>query len=351
MASSNSNGITKLPPKRGGIHPFYGTFLGGATLDDEYKTTGEEASLYRFSTQRRNVDIIGDIERPLQDHSYSSTSFMFNGKLEPPEGNGPEIGKERFIRLVERRVTEHGQQTFYCIRDTKTKVVVDLFEHVRRFDVDTVIEEHNRRSHKMNSDFEQYDQYEFDEIERSRMVVNSLLSESFGDTIEARFGHLPNFDTLPGSCIFMMAIEACNASMVHEIERACQKLESMTLDSFPGEDVTGFATSARKLIMVMQCGYALPVTTGSCIITKLTKTSSEFFNRKMCALLDEVQTMERTFRFDNPLNITIHPQYETLGPLGIISMLQQVHGDLVSEHDWPALSNSRPRCNNHINNR
>ena len=30
---------TQVPPKRGGIDPIYGTYLGGASLDDEYKQT------------------------------------------------------------------------------------------------------------------------------------------------------------------------------------------------------------------------------------------------------------------------------------------------------------------------
>jgi hypothetical protein len=70
MSSSNSTGITNPPSKRGGIHPTYGTFLGGAMLDHEYKTAITAASLYQFSTQRRHEDIIGDIERPLQEHRF-----------------------------------------------------------------------------------------------------------------------------------------------------------------------------------------------------------------------------------------------------------------------------------------
>ena len=118
-----------------------------------------------------------------------------------------------------------------------------------------------RQSTSLAVVFEQYDQYEFDEIELSRIVVNSLLTEAFHDTIRTRFGHLADFDCLPGSCVFMMALEACNASISHDVEGARQKLEAMTLDTFPGEDITAFATAAQKLIKVMQGDYALPVST------------------------------------------------------------------------------------------
>lgn len=121
-------------PKRGGKHASYGTFLGGSQLDDDYKcivATGRGSSLYRFSTQRRHEKTIGNIERALQESRDSPSSIKFNGKLEPPEGNLTEIGKERFVLLLERRVTEHGQQTFYSIKETVdgNSIVVNLPFH------------------------------------------------------------------------------------------------------------------------------------------------------------------------------------------------------------------------------
>ena len=81
-----------------------------------------------------------------------------------------------------------------------------------------------------------------------------------------------------------MALEACNASISHDVDGARQKLDAMTLDSYPGEDITAFATVAQKYLKIMMGDYALPVATGSRLIKKVTKTSSEFFNRKMYSL-------------------------------------------------------------------
>ena len=42
-------------PKRGGLHPSYGVYLGGVKLDDSYKCmVPKGTSLFRFYTQRRH---------------------------------------------------------------------------------------------------------------------------------------------------------------------------------------------------------------------------------------------------------------------------------------------------------
>lgn len=166
-------------------------------------------------------------------------------KLEPSEGHLTEIGKDRFLLLLERKVNEHGQQTFYFVKDSDNQVV-SLFENSHRFTLEAVIEEHERRADADNLGYEQYDQYELDEIELSRLVVLSLISDTFLDTIRVRFSHLDNYDSLPGSALFMMALEACNASISHDIDGARQKLEAMSLDSYPGEDVTYYAGGLRS---------------------------------------------------------------------------------------------------------
>ena len=167
------------PPKRGGVHPIYGNYLGGAKLDDEYKcvTKSGGSGVYRFSTQRRHEKTMSGIEKTLRDARDSPTSIKFNGKLEASEGSLSEIGKERFVVLLERRVIEHGQQTFYYIKDSDDKVV-DLFEHAHRFNLEAVMGEHERRISEYTVTFDQYDTYELDEIELSRMVVSSLLTET-----------------------------------------------------------------------------------------------------------------------------------------------------------------------------
>ena len=239
------------PPKRGGIHSIYGKFIGGSKLDDEYKLIEGTSSLYRFSTQRRHEKTITSIERALREARDTTTAIKFNGTLEPTAGNANEIGKERFVTLLKRRVKEHGQQTFYWIRDSDGKVI-DLFENAHRFKLEAVIAEHDRRSIQ-NDKFESYDAMERDEVELlSRTVVESLLSETFQEKFEIRFGHKDDYESLPGSCLFMMALETCNFSVFHDIEGAKKKLDALDLNTYPGENVADFTSEARRLIKIMQ---------------------------------------------------------------------------------------------------
>ena len=78
----------------------------------------------------------------------------------------------------------------------------------------------------------------------------------------------------------MMALETCNASVFHDIEGAKNKLEALELHTYPGENVADYTSEAQRLIKIMQGAYALPVNTGSKLINKLTKTSSEFLIEK-----------------------------------------------------------------------
>jgi hypothetical protein len=334
-----------VTPKRGGLHPTYGKFIGGAKLTDQYMLVPlTSGSYFRFFTQRRHEKTIGTIERDLREARDSTKSIKFNGTIDPTEGNLNEIGKERFIALLKKRVKEYGQQTFYWIRDSDGKVV-DLFEHSHRFKLDNVVAEHTRRCVK-NNDFASYDDIERDEVELSRTVVESLLTEAFQEKIEIRFNHRDDFDTLPGSCLFIMALETCNASVFHDIEGAKKKLEALDLSSYPGENVTEFASDAQKLIKVMQAGYSMPLNVGSSIVGKMTGTSSEFFNRKMWALLDQVLTAELEFELSDPKLFVKHKDYVTLGPLGIIATMQATHGMLLSQHRWTALAGTLPQGNN-----
>ncbi len=86
-------------------------------MNDAYEVLTEEFSLYRFSMQRRHEKTISSIESALRDKYNSTTGIKFNGALEPTHGTVTEIGKERFLGLLKKRVKEYGQPTFYWICD------------------------------------------------------------------------------------------------------------------------------------------------------------------------------------------------------------------------------------------
>ena len=160
-----------VPPKRGGIHPTYGEFIGGAKIDDNYRIVKGDNNLYRFSTQRRHEKTITSIERALREARDNVTDIKFNGTLEPTSGNANEISKERFVTLLKKKVKEHGQHSFYHIRDPDM-TVIDLFEHSHHFKLDAVIAEHQRRL-SVSGTFDSYDMIERDDVELSRINAGS----------------------------------------------------------------------------------------------------------------------------------------------------------------------------------
>ena len=114
------------------------------------------------------------------------------------------------------------------------------------------------------------------------------------------YGHCDDFKDLPGSCLLVMALVTCIASVSHNVESACLLLDSLSLDNYPDGNVSGFVTEAQQLIKITFGDYALPVNTGSRLLNKMTKTSSEFFNQKIFTLLDAVKPWSKNTGFQIP---------------------------------------------------
>lgn len=124
--------------------------------------------------------------------------------------------------------------------------------------------------------FEAYDEYEFDEFGLSRLVLESLLTESLLERIFTKFGNDPKFETHPGHILFLMALDTCNASVQRDITGVKTKFDDLSIDSYPGEDITELATEALCLIHILSGSYALPLNIGSQLIKKVSNTSSTF---------------------------------------------------------------------------
>ena len=307
-------------------------------LDKDYKQTSRVT--YKYARQKRTGKAISSIEDNLIKMRDSTGTLKFNGNLEAAAGSATEIGKERFVAMLKRRVVEHGHETFFHIRSTTDPTaVVSLFEHSHYYKLDAVVAEFMRRFDETNTSFESFDQYELDDITLSRLVVESLLTSAFYEKIVIRFNHRTDFEDLPGSCLFLMALDTCNASALHDVAGAKKTLEDLSLDSYPGENVSDFLNEAQRLIKIMLGDYALPVCTGSDMLDKLTKTSSEYFNRKIHGLLDLVMTMEHKYKLSDPKTLISDPDYHLYGPLALIGNVNDTYGR------WPALATKLPQSN------
>jgi hypothetical protein len=143
-----------------------------------------------------------------------------------------------------------------------------------------------------------------------------------------------------------MALDVCNALVSFDTEGAQDKLDGLTLNEFPGENLTEFVTTAQKYVNIMQGGYALHIRVGSKILMKCTNAECELFNRKAFDFLDRVKGMEDGYTLSDPASMTHHTDYITLGPIGIIAWVPREHAKFVRDHEWPALTTTLPQGNN-----
>ena len=73
-----------------------------------------------------------------------------------------------------------------------------------------------------------------------------------------------------------MALDTCNASVQRDIAGALTKFDVLSLEMYPGEDITELATEALRLIYILSGSYALPLNLGSKLKKKASNISSEF---------------------------------------------------------------------------
>ena len=70
----------------------------------------------------------------------------------------------------------------------------------------------------------------------------------------------------------MMVLEVCNVSAAADISSASELLLNMELAKYPRENIGAFSTDALRYIKIMQTAYALPYSTGSNILLKVSNT-------------------------------------------------------------------------------
>ena len=112
----------------------------------------------------------------------------------------------------------------------------------------------------------------------SCLLVESIVSSTYHETIRTRLSHCANFDDLPGSVYYMMVLEACNMSAAIDVKTAKTKFDELALSNFPGENVSELAVMALKYIKVMKGGFSLPTDLASTLLMKVCNTGIEIFN-------------------------------------------------------------------------
>ena len=120
----------------------------------------------------------------------------------------------------------------------------------------------------------------------------------------------------------------------------------MTLDEYPKEIITELSTKTLQLIHILAGSYILPINLRTKLIKKTKQTSSEFFNRKMFTLLDHARTLETKYCLLDHETMGLDADYTKYGSYVICATLQDEHGKLIADSDWPALATKLPKSNN-----
>ena len=190
-----------------------------------------------------------------------------------------------------------------------------------------------------------YDEYERYDIALSRLIVESLLSPSYRETIKTRFSHHDSFEELPGQVYFMMVLDACNTSAAIDIDSAEIKFNDLSLSDFPGQDVSSLSTLALKYIKIMMGAYNLPTKLATKLLLKVQKTETEIFNRNILEHYRVADELEREFALKDPRLMLLDSRYPKYGPVGCCSFLQDEYSVLFTAKRWEATTSILPSGN------
>jgi hypothetical protein len=224
--------------------------------------------------------------------------------------------------------------------------VHDLLTDYHLFTVEDVLQSYEDLTLTGGTTDDVFEATEIDDMEMSGLVVEYLLTDDIREKMGIQVDHHDKFLDFHGEVLFLMALDVCNASVYFDIEGAQEKLDGLTLNDFPGENLTEFVATTQKYVNIIQGGYALPIHVGSKLLMKCTKTECEFFNRKEFNFLDRVKGMEDGYKLADTASTTQHTEHTTLGPIGIITWVQREHTKFVRDHDWPAPTTTLPQSNN-----
>jgi hypothetical protein len=97
------------------------------------------------------------------------------------------------------------------------------------FTIEDMIDSHVMWLDSNSTEARKYDEFERDDIDMTRLAVESRLTEKIKDATRTRYDHDPAFYNYPGPVIFMMALDVCNASQYFDIDGAKAKLDELKL--------------------------------------------------------------------------------------------------------------------------
>ena len=104
-----------------------------------------------------------------------------------------------------------------------------------------------------------------------------------------------------------MVSDTCLASAFIYNKGSKKRFTKLSLDDFPGENLSALATTALKLINTMNTGYTLYIKLGSNLLKNLYINSSSLFKRNIHNELRNVKKMETKYTLKDPKLLKEYP--------------------------------------------
>ena len=111
-----------------------------------------------------------------------------------------------------------------------------------------------------------------------------------------------------------MILETSHASASLDVKGAQESYDKLQLVDYPGENSSALASAALKYLKIMNTDYAMNIKTGNKLLTKVSKTSSGYFNRNMHDKMSDTRKMEAKYAHKDPNVLKADSEYQTLGP-------------------------------------
>ena len=349
---------TVSKPRRGGMHPKLGVYVGGSRLNAVYQLASK--SNFKFSTQcRGETKILSLIESTLQTKRNDTTAIKFNGCLDVTQSI-TELNKEEFQTNVKEAIRHYGLQSFFYMPHNGT--MHHLADDYHMFTLEDIIAEHDSRldepatildgngvetKESILAKFRCYDEWEICDVALSRLMVESLVSPGLRQKVATRYDHLDDFDDFPGQVYLKMVMEVCHASVSLDISASEARLLDIKLSEFPGENVADFISEVLRLLKILLTGYSIHYQWSTRIIRKVTETNSPYFNRTMWVLYDNAKRMEDSWgpQRDSAKMSMECKDYDLYGPIAACANISKEYGEQVKRNEWKALEPKLPQGN------
>ena len=160
------------------------------------------------------------------------------------------------------------------------------------------------------------------------------MSPSFYEVIKTRLSQYDDFDNFPGQFYFTMILDTCNNSAAIDIGCSEHYFTNLSLNKFPGEKISDLDTDALRNIKIMRGAYALPPKLGTTPLLKVSKNSSDIFNRNILNYYYNNNKVETNYYLRDHRLMKNDNDYSKYGQVGDFGYLQNDYEKLFKNGCW-----------------